>query len=288
VADFEDYEFVEEVGRGSFSIVNRFHNRKTGVDLAVKSFDQFWTPPGGHDLMSVFIREIEILLQMNHPCIVSLAGYSMPTEDHPAQLATFFVDGCSLSSVLMSNPDWWTGTVKSISIVGIVIGMKYVHSRGIVHRDLKPSNILLDKETHQVHICDFGSSRLFSVESTLTQRIGTPRYMAPEMYNEDEYDFKVDVFAFGLILYEILTNNPVFGSNLRAEHIMYRVLTGERPNIPDDIPAFVKSMIRSCWSTDRAARFSFAELFQILDENEFKICAGVDPAQVRLFIESVE
>jgi serine/threonine protein kinase len=288
VTDFEDYEFVEEIGRGSFSIVDRFHNRKTGIDLAVKSFHQFCGFEGGHDWMSVFIREIEILLQMSHPCIVSLAGYSMPTKDHPARLATFFVDGCSLSSVLMSNSDWWAGTVKSIAVVGIVIGMNYVHSRGIVHRDLKPSNILLDKETHQVHICDFGSSRLFSVESTLTQRIGTPQYMAPEMYGEEEYDFKVDVFAFGLILYEILTNNPVFGSKLGPRQIMRMVLTGERPNIPDNIPAFVKSMIRSCWSTDRAARFSFAELFKILDENEFKICVGVDPAQVRLFIKSVE
>jgi serine/threonine protein kinase len=225
---------------------------------------------------------------MSHPCIVSLAGYSMPTEDHPARLATFCVDSCPLSSFLISNPGWWTGTAKSISVVGIVIGMKYVHSRGIVHQDLKPSNILLDQETHQLPICDFGSSRLFSVESTLTQRIRTPQYMAPEMYEEEEYDFKVDVFAFGLILYEILTNNPVFGSNLNAQQIMHKVLTGERPNIPDDILAFVKSMTRSCWSTDRAARFSFTELFKILDENEFKICAGVDPAQVRLFIKSVE
>jgi serine/threonine protein kinase len=193
-----------------------------------------------------------------------------------------------LSSVLASNPDWWTATAKSIVVVEIVIGMKYVHSRGIIHRDLKPSNILLDNERHEVHICDFGSSRLYSVESTLTQRIGTPQYMAPEMYDESEYDFKVDVFAFGLILYEVLTGNAVFGPNLSPKNIMYRAVTGQRPDIPDDIPAFVKSLIRSCWSTDPNARFPFSELLKILAENEFKICEGVDSARVRSFVKSIE
>jgi serine/threonine protein kinase len=68
-----------------------------------------------------------------------------------------------------SNPGWLAGTMKSMAVVGIVIGMKYIHSRGIVHRDLKPSNILLDNKTHQIHICDFGLSRIFSIESILTQ-----------------------------------------------------------------------------------------------------------------------
>jgi serine/threonine protein kinase len=112
--------------------------------------------------------------------------------------------------------------------------------------------------------------------------------MAPEMYDESEYDFKVDVFAFGLILYKILTGKPVFGLNLTPGKIMYRALTGKRRDIPDNIPAFVKSVIRSCWSTDQAARFSFSELLQILDENEFKICEGVDSARVRSFVKSIE
>jgi serine/threonine protein kinase len=163
VTDFEGYERVEDISQGSFSYVQRYHNRKMGVDLAVKSFPRF--SKAGHDWNSLFICEIENLLQMNHPCIVSLVGYSMPTKDHPARLATLFVDGCSLSSVLISSPDWWIATAKSIVIVGIVIGMRYVHSRGIIHRNLKSGNILLDNETHGVHICDFGSSRLSSVDS---------------------------------------------------------------------------------------------------------------------------
>jgi serine/threonine protein kinase len=162
--DFERYERVEDISQGSFNYVQRYHKRKTGVDLAVKSFPRF--SRADHNWDSLFIRQIENLLHINHPCIVSLIGYSMPTKDHPARLATLFVDGCSLSSVLISSPDWWTATTKSMVIVGIVIGMRYVHSRGIIHREVKPGNILLDNERHGVHICDFGSSRLCSVDST--------------------------------------------------------------------------------------------------------------------------
>jgi serine/threonine protein kinase len=186
------------------------------------------------------------------------------------------------------NPTWWTPTAKSITIVGIVVGMKYVHTEGIIHRDLKPSNILIDKENHQVHICDFGSSRLCSVASTLTREAGTPQYMAPEMYKEDEYDSKVDVFSFGLILYEILTGSAVFSRQLSRSRVMYQVLKGERPSIPDEVPPSIKLMIQSCWSKDPAARPSFSDVFGVLEEIGFQVCAGVDSAQVRSFIESIE
>jgi hypothetical protein len=68
---------------------------------------------------------------------------------------------------------------------------------------------------------------------------------------------------------------------------MHRALTGKRPGIPDDIPAWVKSLIRSCWSTDPAARFCFFEIFDILEENEFKIYEGVDATEVRLYTRSI-
>jgi hypothetical protein len=90
------------------------------------------------------------------------------------------------------------------------------------------------------------------------------------------------------MLYEIMSGRPVFGLNLQAQQIMRRVLDGERPDIPDDVPAFVESLIRSGWSKDPAARFSFSELFTILEENDFKICESVDSSRVRSFIKSIE
>jgi serine/threonine protein kinase len=286
LVDFSDHDYVGELGRGSLCVVERFRNRRTGLDLAIKSFYGNRSP--GLDWKTIFIREIEILLKLDHPCIVRLFGYSMPTENCPAQLATLFIDGCSLSDVLRGVPVWWTPTAKSITIVGIIVGMKYVHSRGIIHRDLKPGNILIDNENHQVHICDFGSSRLCSVDSTLTKQVGTSQYMAPEMYEDVEYDFKVDIFSFGLILYEILTGNAVFPTRLSAHQVMRQAVLSIRPGIPDNVPPSITLMIQACWSIDPAARPSFPDILRVLEEVEFNVCEGVNSEHVRSFIESIK
>jgi serine/threonine protein kinase len=124
---------------------------------------------------SSFIRKIEVLLNLKHPCAVSFVGFSTPSPSGRARLATVFVDGLSLRSVLESPPAWWTVTVKSQAMVGIACGMQSVHLHGIIHRDLKPSNVFLDLEAHCVHICDFGSSWFLLTKSTFTQQVGTPR-----------------------------------------------------------------------------------------------------------------
>jgi serine/threonine protein kinase len=91
--------------------------------------------------------------------------------------------------------------VKSRIIVGTVIGMKYVHLKEVIHRDVKPSNIFIDKQNQDVPIPDFGSCYLCSVLSALTLQVCAAQSVAPEMYKEGDYDFAVDVFLFGLILY---------------------------------------------------------------------------------------
>jgi serine/threonine protein kinase len=80
--------------------------------------------------------------------------------------------------------------------------MRYIHSKDIIHPDLKPANIFIDDD-HRIRIGDFGSSRLFKAGVTMTNA-GAPLYMAPEM-DGGHYDEKVDVYSFGLIMYEIVT-----------------------------------------------------------------------------------
>jgi serine/threonine protein kinase len=162
--------------------------------------------------------------------------------------------------------------------------MRYVPSRGIIHRDLKPSNILLDKKHHHVQICDFGSSRFRDVDSTLTQQVGTPQYMAPEMYEEPPYDSKVDVFSFGLIFYEILTGHPVFSPDLTAHKMVKKVLSKERSDLPPDVPGFIVNLIQMCWLPDPTDRPSFSDILAILEGTEFRISNNVNSNQVRSFL----
>jgi serine/threonine protein kinase len=139
------------------------------------------------------VRAVEILTKLHHPCVVELRGFSFGTDGKDVRFATVYVDGHSLGNVLDSAPppSWWTSTVKSRTIAGIVLGMQYVHSKGVIHQDLKPNNILLEGTGDHVRICDFHLSRVVDLPKTFTQCVGTPHYMAPEMYEngEDENGF---------------------------------------------------------------------------------------------------
>jgi serine/threonine protein kinase len=102
-----------------------------------------------------FIREIEILSSISHPCIVSVIGYSLPiSKDNWAKIGMGFADGQTLESVLLNRLEWFDWSAQVV----IIVGMAFIHSKDIIQRDLKPSNIFLDTH-HRVKICDFGTSR---------------------------------------------------------------------------------------------------------------------------------
>jgi serine/threonine protein kinase len=107
-------------------------------------------------------------------------------------------------------PGFWNATGKGIIITGIVLGMKYIHSRGYIHQDLKPDNIMIN-EHGQALIGDFGACRPKNEDCTPVPEAGTVHYAAPELYDDRIRPTPtVDVFSFGLILYEILVGVPVF------------------------------------------------------------------------------
>jgi serine/threonine protein kinase len=117
------------------------------------------------------------------------------------------------------RPRDWNQTRIGIIICDIVMGMRYVHSRGLIHRDLKPANVLLNGHWRGL-ISDFGVSRLKWAEGPPTQNPGTVWYAAPELLMEDcPQATKTYLFSFGLVLYDILTWFPVFPGHLSLKSI---------------------------------------------------------------------
>jgi serine/threonine protein kinase len=235
-----------------------------------------------HTYESALLREIESLKAVwNHPCVVPFVGYSLPSTSSRAMIVTDFMPNGSLQDVTNANPrpEWWTPTVKAISIYRIVRGMAFAHSRGIIHRDLNPRNLLFDSEYH-IRINDFKSSRSNSGQSLFTQKVGTPNYIAPEMYTDDTYDSAVDVFSFGLILYEILCDKQAFSSGLSPTVVMRMVLREERPPIPEGFPQWVINLIKHCWDNNPDYRPTSARIASILAENDFLVCEGVESVRV--------
>jgi serine/threonine protein kinase len=170
-----------------------------------------------------------------------------------------------------------TATGMGKLICDIVLGMKYVHSRGIIHQDLKPGNIFLDEHWRGM-IGDFGQSRERSVEASSTCNEFTPAYAAPEqLAGVVHCTDKVDVFAFGVIVYELLERGPVAEVPGRAN----------LPNPPDNFGPLMQDVVRRCWSRNPSNRPSFAGIFAAFTRCEFSILPFADSEAIKQSVSEV-
>jgi serine/threonine protein kinase len=239
----------------------------------------------------LFFREVELHAKVVHPCVLPFNGYSLPSETTPAVIYTQLIDGTTLQAVMKRvreghPPSYWNPTGIAIIVAGIVMGMKCIHETGILHRDLKPGNIMITCQGKTL-IGDFGSACSEADKATRTPEPGTIHYSAPELFTGDQYDSKVDVFSFGSILYEILTEQNVFPDNPPPVQIMNRLLNNNFPEIPDAIGDAMKSLITNCWRRNPSERPKFSEIFGQLEQLNFMISPGVDVDLVRKSVQEV-
>jgi serine/threonine protein kinase len=234
------------------------------------------------------LSEIEALSKLKHPCIVELKGFCPPIGNESAKIVMEYVGGGTLKKLLRTDlrlPRWWNSTRKAVMVAEIVIGMKYIHCEGLIHRDLKPTNILVDDD-HNAKISDFGSSRAYEVDMTMTGT-GTPLYLAPEV-ESGHYDSTVDVYSFGIIVYEIVCGNGIFSNDGDKDGLGINMLRGKRPDIPGHVLPFSRNLIEKCWSQNATERPDFNEILRSLEGEEFKIMKGVDSDAVKGWCRAVE
>jgi hypothetical protein len=263
------------IGEGSHGKVTLEHDpRDPRKHIAVK---QLVNP----HYRKEFIREIQHLFKLRHPCIIAVYGWS-PGHSHTFQIQLEYAQNGALSNYLTRQGSAYRmsfgdPTRKAQLICDIVLGMRYVHQRKIVHRDLKPANIFLDANW-RAFIGDFSLSRSITAEGPPTPEAGTPYYAAPEqMIPGRQYTGKVDVFAFGLMLYEILGNVPVFPAG-RSDRL---------PNIPDAFGPVMQNLIHLCWSLNPRDRPSFADIFREFERCGFAIVQGADATQISQAVSAV-
>lgn len=304
--DPKDFEVTDVcLGKGSYGQV--FVAMKKGKKYAIKIID---TTKGfnWHDQM-LFVRESQILSKLNHPLIVKFYGINLTSFENDSVLRpsiiTEFLPNGSLRSVLdkeeKSIADHaWTPSKKYISLLGVASAMRYLHARGILHRDLKPDNILLDADFCP-HICDFGLSKCFanalsnSMQLTMTGKVGTPVYMAPELLSEDyddqgHFSPSIDVYSFGIIAYEIVTGVEPYSElgKISFYKLISKVIAGYRPVIPEKTPEQMKDLILKCLSNNPKARPSFEDIFSELSDNFDNFSEDVDEDEVRNFLEKIK
>lgn len=208
-----------------------------------------------------FTREVQTLAASNHPFFVKFLGFS---PQFPLSILTEYIPNGSLFKLMRSESKSkiLTGSKKTVIAMGVANAMHFLHLQGIIHRDLKSMNVLLDSKYYP-RICDFGIARIYrETPQIMTVNIGTPHWMAPEALNGEKYGFPFDVYSYGMLLYELLTEKIPW-ENVNQEVVMRLVMIeGKRPQIPQKTPQQLKDLIEKCWAQNPDERPTFEYIYE--------------------------
>ncbi|KAL9228298.1 hypothetical protein vseg_003892 [Gypsophila vaccaria] len=261
-----DLEELRELGSGTYGTV--YHGKWRGSDVAIKRIKKSCFSGRSSEqerLTRDFWREAQILSKLHHPNVV--AFYGVVPDGTGGTLATvteFMVNG-SLRSVLLKKDRSLDRRKKLIIAMDAAFGMEYLHSKNIVHFDLKCDNLLVNMRDLQRPICkvgDFGLSRIKRNTLVSGGVRGTLPWMAPELLNgsSNKVSEKVDVFSFGIALWEILTGEEPY-ANMHCGAIIGGILKNTlRPPIPERCDPEWRKLMEQCWSVDPDVRPSFTEI----------------------------
>ena len=228
LADFGDYELLEEMGRGGQGIVYRARQKSLNRTVALKIVGLGQWATQRH--LKRFHLEAEAAASLDHPCIVPI--YEIGERDGSCYFSMKLIEGEPLDKVSESGR---TSPRQAAEIIArLARTLHYAHERGVLHRDIKPGNILIDRKGDP-HLTDFGLARVVETESTVTrttEALGTPSYMAPEQAkgNNTRVTSATDVYGLGAVLYHLLTGHPPFAGGTTYETI--RLVLESEPRHP--------------------------------------------------------
>ena len=292
--NINNFKKGKRISRGGFGIIYQVESKRSNNSYAAKIID---CGDDEDQCNRIIEREVGIMIIVQHPTIIKFIGYSKIdfNGEHNITIIMDLAKNGSLADVLKkieqnNAPDNYTATSRQIIVTGVARGMKYLHDHRIIHRDLKSGNVLLD-DNFNPHITDFGMSKIFELGHSYsqTQNGGTLPYMAPEILEEERYDRKVDVYAFGILMYEVLTDcvpYPELVSGKMTEFAFRINVVNKklRPKFDFQIKDSIKKLIEKCWAHDPNERPTFDEIFSMLSSDDY-ILDNVDKDEFRLYLD---
>ena len=297
--DLSKFSQQSFINKGTFGEVYKVMKNETKEIFAAKISLNKLTEEQ-KSLITNLKREVDLMSQINHPSILKFIGYSpidFNSEYKPVIITEYSANG-SLAHIMelerrSLSPPLWDDTKKLITLYGISSAMSYLHSHNIIHRDLKPANILEDDFLFP-KVADFGLSKMLHTnqDSMTTQSStgfkGTPIYMAPECWDNNEYSKSTDVYAFAMIAYELLTLEIPFKDFSYVMLCKKVAVNGERPKLTNVINDCYAKLITDCWSQEAEKRPTFDQIKNELKTNKKFITDSIDKDQFFDYVEMID
>ncbi|KAM3270342.1 serine/threonine-protein kinase STY13 isoform X2 [Capsicum chacoense] len=254
-----------------------------GEDVAIKLLEK---PENdldrAHLMEQAFQQELMMLARLKHQNIVRFIGACR--KPMVWCIVTEYAKGGSVRQFLARRQNRSVPLKLAVKqALDVARGMEYVHDLNLIHRDLKSDNLLIAADK-SIKIADFGVARIEVQTEGMTPETGTYRWMAPEMIQHRPYTHKVDVYSFGIVLWELLTGMLPFQKMTAVQAAFAVVNKGVRPAIPNDCLPVLSEIMNRCWDANPDNRPPFSQVVRMLEVAETEIMTTVRKARFRCCI----
>jgi serine/threonine-protein kinase len=256
------YEITAELGKGAMGIVYKGRDPKIDRIVAIKTMalSQEFEADEIESVKERFFREAETAGKLNHPNIVTV--FDAGDEHDLAYIAMEFLPGGDLTP--FTKKDSLLPLTEAFDIlIDVCRGLAYAHEHNVVHRDIKPANIMYNRDNKKVVITDFGIARVTDSSKTKTGTVlGTPSYMSPEQFQGKKSDGRADIFALGVMAFQLTTGKLPFGGDSLAG-LMYSITSEPYPNpltLCPKLPDLFNEVLHNALAKDRDERYLDASM----------------------------
>jgi serine/threonine protein kinase len=280
------YEVTSQLGEGGMGVVYRGHDSRLNRDVALKLLpDTFAADP---DRLSRFQREAQTLASLNHTNIAQI--YGLEQVNGSTCIVMELVEGETLEDRLKRGPFSFDEALDVAKQIADALAV--AHERGIVHRDLKPANIKLTP-SGVVKVLDFGLAKALGPKTSDTSLtamptmatgsmvgavVGTPGYMSPEQARGKDVDARTDIWAFGCVLYEMLTAHQAFGGETITD-IFAKIVTSppDLELLPKNTPPSIRLLLASTLNKNATQRLQHIGDSRLFMDGTFAAAAAAEP-----------
>ena len=307
--NLNDYKIKKLINEGGFGVVYKIakkDQKQKQEFFAAKVFknEYIYELDINSPNVANFLREIIINSKFTHSLIfifICNSPYNFinfPYKKRPVMM-TEYIEYGSLKKIIQKlkrkkkMPNGWNETKKMMIVYGIAAAMSHLHSMNIIHRDLKPSNVLIDHLLNP-KLTDFGISIKLTNNEFIKDKIviGSTRYIAPEIWNYHKYGKASDVYAFGILVFELFSKKFFLIKSFRKKYFMnviFHIVTEKyRPKINERIPEVYRNLIQMCWDDDENKRPTFDQILLYLRNNSKVPIENADVESYNKYIEIID